>query len=98
MKKRMIAVILTVVMILSMTACGKKDTTNTKTDTADTKSTTETANTADNSGDDTSAGKTFKIGMVTDVGGVNDGSFNQSSWEGLQKSSSELGVEVKYLE
>lgn len=98
MKKRMIAVIITVVMILSMTACGKKDSTNTKTDTTDTKSTTETANTADNSGDDTSAGKTFKIGMVTDVGGVNDGSFNQSSWEGLQKASSELGVEVKYLE
>ncbi|MDK2807650.1 MAG: basic rane protein, partial [Clostridiales bacterium] len=35
---------------------------------------------------------------VTDVGGVNDGSFNQSSWEGLQRAQVELGIEAKYLE
>ena len=40
----------------------------------------------------------FKVGMVTDVGGVNDGSFNQSSWEGLQRASEELGIQVNYLE
>ena len=28
--------------------------------------------------------ETIKVGMVTDVGGVNDQSFNQTSWEGLQ--------------
>ncbi|MTT32867.1 BMP family ABC transporter substrate-binding protein [Terrilactibacillus sp. BCM23-1] len=28
--------------------------------------------------------KKVKIGMVTDLGGVNDKSFNQSAWEGLQ--------------
>ncbi len=38
------------------------------------------------------------IGMITDVAGVNDQSFNQSAWEGLQKAEKELGVEVKYLE
>ena len=32
-------------------------------------------------------GTGFKIGMVTDVGGVNDGSFNQSAWEGLQRAA-----------
>ena len=41
---------------------------------------------------------TLKIGMITDVAGVNDQSFNQSAWEGLQKSKEELGVEVTYLE
>ena len=40
----------------------------------------------------------LKIGMVTDVGGVNDNSFNQSAWEGLQKAEDELGVDVSYLE
>ncbi len=40
----------------------------------------------------------FKVGMVTDVGGVNDGSFNQSSWEGLQRAGEELGIQVNYLE
>ncbi len=40
-----------------------------------------------------------KIGMVTDVGGVNDKSFNQTSWEGLQALAAEDSrFEVKYLE
>ena len=38
------------------------------------------------------------VAMITDVAGVNDQSFNQSAWEGLQKAEKELGVEVKYLE
>lgn len=38
------------------------------------------------------------IGMVTDVAGVNDQSFNQSAWEGLQRAEKELGIKVKYLE
>lgn len=40
----------------------------------------------------------FSVVMVTDVGGVNDESFNQSAWEGLQRAESELGVEVSYIE
>ena len=40
----------------------------------------------------------YTIAMVTDVAGVNDQSFNQSAWEGLQRAEKELGVEVKYLE
>ena len=43
-------------------------------------------------------GTGFKIGMVTDVGGVNDGSFNQSAWEGLQRAAESFGCEVKYIE
>lgn len=45
--------------------------------------------------------KVFKIGMVTDVGGVNDQSFNQSAWEGLQKLQSDIGedkVKIAYKE
>lgn len=40
----------------------------------------------------------FKVGMVTDVGGVNDNSFNQSAWEGLQQFAKDTGAEVKYLQ
>ena len=40
----------------------------------------------------------FSVGLVTDVGGVNDGSFNQSAWEGLQRAGKDLGIEVNYLE
>jgi basic membrane protein A len=36
--------------------------------------------------------------MVTDMGGVDDQSFNQSGWEGLQQAGENLGIEVSYLE
>ena len=37
--------------------------------------------------------------MVTDTGGVNDQSFNQSSWEGLQNfEKNNTGAKVSYLE
>lgn len=42
--------------------------------------------------------ETIKVGMVADVGGINDESFNQSAWEGLQQAQKELGVEVKVIE
>ena len=45
------------------------------------------------------AAKKIKVGMVTDIGGVNDKSFNQTSWEGLQALAKEDPTfEVKYLE
>jgi len=45
-----------------------------------------------------SSAQEIKIGMVTDVGGVNDQSFNQSAWEGLLRAQEELGVKVGYME
>ena len=42
--------------------------------------------------------KNFQATLVTDVGGVNDASFNQLSWEGLQELNSRVGVKVAYLE
>lgn len=40
----------------------------------------------------------FKIGMVTDIGGVHDGSFNESAWNGLEQVRDELGAKIDYLE
>lgn len=45
--------------------------------------------------------KVFKVGMITDTGGVNDESFNQSSWKGFQDAQEKFGkdkLEIKYLE
>ena len=33
--------------------------------------------------------------MVTDIGGLNDRSFNQSAYEGLKRAESELGAEIR---
>lgn len=43
----------------------------------------------------------YKIGMISDTGGVNDESFNQSTWKGLQQAQEKYGkdkVQVKYVE
>ena len=39
------------------------------------------------------SGEDFSIVMVTDVGGVDDKSFNQSAWEGMQAWGEEQGLE-----
>jgi basic membrane protein A len=44
------------------------------------------------------AGTGFKVGEVTDLGGVDDKSFNASAWAGAQKAGEDLGVEAKYIE
>lgn len=47
-------------------------------------------------------GSDFKVAMVTDTGGVDDKSFNQSAWEGLKKFGEENGLTenegYKYLQ
>lgn len=44
------------------------------------------------------ASSKLKIGLVTDIGGVNDKSFNQSAWAGVQKAAAEFGYEANYIE
>ena len=70
--KKIVALLLAVVMVLGLAACGGKE---------------------------ASSGSKLKIGMVTDTGGVNDQSFNQGAWEGLQRLAEEDPTfEVSYLE
>ncbi|MFP4301660.1 MAG: BMP family protein [Spirochaetaceae bacterium] len=50
-------------------------------------------------GEDGDGEETINIAMVTDTGGVNDQSFNQSAWEGLQELDEDYDqIEVSYLE
>ena len=46
----------------------------------------------------TGATRKIKAGLVTDVGGVNDRSFNTLAWEGLQRAGKDLGADIKYTE
>jgi basic membrane protein A len=47
---------------------------------------------------DCSSDEVFCVGLVTDVGEVDDKSFNQSAWEGVQMAESELGGQVQFIE
>jgi basic membrane protein A len=39
-----------------------------------------------------------KVGMVSDVGGIDDASFNQNTWEGLKMADEKLDVCAKFIE
>ncbi|HXF84932.1 MAG TPA: BMP family ABC transporter substrate-binding protein [Anaerolineales bacterium] len=47
---------------------------------------------------DCSSEEVFCVGLVTDVGKINDKSFNQSAWEGVQLAEKELGAKIQYIE
>ena len=44
-----------------------------------------------------SEAKKVKVGLVTDVGGLNDRSFNQAANEGLKRAQSQLGIDTRVL-
>jgi basic membrane protein A len=47
---------------------------------------------------DCTAADSFCVGLVTDVGKVDDKSFNQSAYEGLKLAGEKLGATIKYIE
>ncbi|HEU4942226.1 MAG TPA: BMP family ABC transporter substrate-binding protein [Gaiellaceae bacterium] len=50
------------------------------------------------SGSGDAATKTYKVGLVSDVGRFNDRSFNQSALEGLRRAQRRLGVQGRAVE
>ena len=69
MKKKLIALTLSALMVTGLVGCGDKG---------------ETA-------------EQLKVGMVTDAGTIDDKSFNQGTWEGIQKAKEELKIDNNYL-
>jgi basic membrane protein A and related proteins len=53
---------------------------------------------ADTGTADAAPGAGFKIGLVTDIGGLNDRGFNSLANQGLEQAASEMGVETRVLE
>ncbi len=45
-----------------------------------------------------SAAGAFTACQVTDTGGIDDNSFNQTAWKGVQDAQAELGIEARFLE
>lgn len=50
------------------------------------------------SGNQDSGSSEHSVMMVADVGGVNDQSYNQGAWEGLQALEEETGIKVSFIE
>ena len=41
---------------------------------------------------------TFKVGLSTDIGGLNDRSFNHLAYVGLQRAAKRLGVQTRVVQ
>jgi basic membrane protein A len=50
------------------------------------------------SGTTTSAGSDFKVGLITDIGGLNDRGFNHLAYVGLQNAERDLGVQGRVVQ
>lgn len=85
--KKILALVLALCMVFALCACGQSA------------APAEEAPAAEAPAAEAEAPAVIKVGMVTDVGGVNDKSFNQTSWEGLQALAAEDSTfQVNYLE
>jgi basic membrane protein A len=40
----------------------------------------------------------FKVGMVSDVGGIDDASFNENTWKGLEDAADQWGITATFIE
>ena len=90
MKKKILAAVMSAAMVFGLAASGAS---------SDSGNAGQSAGSTENAAAEATTDKSdFKIGLVTDTGGVNDQSFNQSAWEGLQAVADEYGVTVNYLE
>lgn len=91
--KKVISMFLILALCSSLVGCGSKETVNEVSEREDTnveENKAEVNNVDENS--------KYKISLVTDVSGVNDQSFNQSAWEGMEQSEELLVVEISYKE
>lgn len=98
MRKLWIFLVVTLLMSV-LAACGGTETTPEPTAASETATTAPEA-TAEPSTDeaDCSSPEVFCVGLVTDVGELDDKSFNQSAWEGVKLAEAELGAIIDYVE
>jgi basic membrane protein A len=40
----------------------------------------------------------FRVGFVTDTGGIDDQSFNTTQWKGVERAQEELGIEAQFIQ
>ena len=69
--KKIVAVLLVLVLVFSLAACGGGET-------------------------ETPEPTTYDIAMITDVGTIDDKSFNQGAWEGLTAYADANNISYKY--
>ena len=110
MKKKTLSLMLASAMAVSLTACGGSNATpatdtpaNTETTpateaAADTQTEAQTQEASTEASSESEVTVEGKIALVTDVGTIDDESFNQATWEGVQQYGDAHGIEYTYYQ
>jgi len=85
-----LAVVLAAAVGLALAACGSSSSSSSSSGGSSTSSSSSSASSS-------AGGKTLKVGLVTDIGGLNDRSFNHLAYVGLKRAQAQLGVTVRVL-
>jgi basic membrane protein A and related proteins len=89
------------VLALAVAACGSSSNNSSTTSSGNTGSgstSSSSGSTSSSTSSSSSSGGTFKVGLVTDIGGLNDHGFNHLSYEGLLQAENQLGIKGTVLQ
>lgn len=101
--KKLVALLLTLSLLLALAACGGGNGNETQSEApANSEAVTDTEPTAasEGGGEESQApsGDGAEIGLVTDIGTIDDKSFNQGSWEGVKQYAEEKNISYQYYQ
>ena len=98
--KKILAIALALVMIFALVAC------NSGSDNSNAPDNSGSSTTGNNSSNSSSGGNTgstggaevYELALITDLGTIDDRSFNQGAWEGLVQYATENNISHKYYQ
>ena len=86
--KKIISILMSFALVFTLVACGNSGSASTSTNNSAGENAAPAASTAEK----------FELALVTDLGTIDDKSFNQGAWEGLTKYATENGISYKYYQ
>ncbi len=94
--KKLVTILLVLGMVLSVVACAPAAAPDTDTTDAPAAEATEAPAAEEPTAEETDAAVTLNIAMVTDVGNIDDKSFNEFTWKGCSDWAAENGMVANY--
>jgi len=102
--KKLLSLLLVTMLILGLMGCAKKEVVEETTTEPETTTETTVEEPAveepavEEPAVEEPAKAEFNVALVTDTGGIDDKSFNQGTWEGIQRFSADTGAESVYAQ
>ena len=88
----------TAALALGLAACGSSSSSSSSTSSGGSAAAPSSSSSTSTAASGSSSGSNFKVGLVTDIGGLNDHGFNHLSYQGLLQAEKQLGVKGTVLQ